>query len=138
MSRKRMKKKLRKVKRKKTTTPPPEEVMTPPWESAVKELGTGQTITPWTPPAPVVPARTAEEMTRGAALSPGEFAHNNENKPFSLRALQSIINFTLCDDSLEIEICFLRTCSTFQTLKALFTPWFTPRKCTCALGVAQR
>ena len=105
MSRKRMKKKLRKVKRKKTTTPPaPEEVMTPPWESAVKELGTGQTITPWTPPAPVVPARTAEEMTRGAALSPGEFAHNNENKPFSL------INYTLCDecdDSLEIEICFL-------------------------------
>ena len=88
MSRKRMKKKLRKVKRKKTTTPPaPEEVMTPPWESAVKELGTGQTITPWTPPASVVPARTAEEMTRGAALSPGEFAHNNENKPFFLRAL---------------------------------------------------
>ena len=120
MSRKRMKKKLRKVKRKKTTTPPaPEEVMTPPWESAVKELGTGQTITPWTPPAPVVPARTAEEMTRGAALSPGEFAHN-ENKPFSLRALQSIINFTLCDDSLEIEICFLISIIPQSELAVLF------------------
>ena len=70
-----MKKKLRKVKRKKTTTPTPVEVMSPPWESAVKELGRGQTITPWTPPAPVVPARTAEEMTRGrgAAIPLGEF-----------------------------------------------------------------
>ena len=97
-----MKKKLRKVKRKKTTTPAaPEEVMTPPWESAVKELGTGQTITPWTPPAPVVPARTAEEMTRGAALSPGEFAvfaHDNTNYPKSLRALKSVNNLTCCDD----------------------------------------
>ena len=66
--------------------------MTPPWETALKELGSGQTITPWTPPAPVVPARTAEhspggggghlrgldfveDMTRGAAHQLGEFAH---------------------------------------------------------------
>ena len=76
-NRKRLKKKLRKVKRKKTTTPPPEEavdVMSPPWEAAVKELGAGQTITPWTPPAPVVPARTAEEMTRSPVHSLGELA----------------------------------------------------------------
>ena len=77
-----LKKKLRKVKRKKTTTTPaPVEeammMMTPPWESAVKELGSGQTITPWTPPSPVVPARTAEEMTRGAAFTLGEFAPHN-------------------------------------------------------------
>ena len=71
-----LRKKLRKVKkRKKTTTTaatPLEALMAPPWESAVKELGSGQTITPWTPPSPVVPARTAEEMTtRSAPTSPG-------------------------------------------------------------------
>ena len=95
INRKKLKKKLRKVKRKKTTTTPApvEEVMmmTPPWESAVKELGSGQTITPWTPPSPVVPARTAEEMTRGAALTLGEL-HSTSQLGITQSLVTSIFN----------------------------------------------